>query len=176
MLSEKRLRAVLHEAPLVSFQGSVTRFVYEAFRYGAMPLGALKNGARYNPRGAAALYASFSRACALAEFTRYIPDERRMSAASMLSIDVRLNRALDLTDDAILRLLRTSKDELCSSRFPGDQHPASLLGFHAAKAGIDGLIVWSAVHDEEKNLVVFPDSHTTPPYVVVRSVRENAPP
>lgn len=169
MLQDKHLRAALKKAPLASFHGFVTRFLYEIYRHAAMPNGAMSVGQRYNPRGVAAIYTSFSRACALAEFTQYFADDRPMSAASMLSLDVRLTRVLDLTDPAIQALLSTSSAELCSVRIPGALHPALSIGTAAASLGVDGIIAPSAVH-AGKNLVLYPDAHIVPPYTIVRSI------
>lgn len=170
MLPDIRLRAALKKAPLVSFHGFVTRFMYELYRHAPMPKGAATAGQRYNPPGIAAIYASFSRACALAEFTQYFKNTTPISAASMVSLDVRLSRVLDVTNPEVLDLLHTSTDELRSIRIPGASHPALSLGTAAAALGIDGIIAPSAVF-EDKNLVMFPDAHIRPPYTIVRSIR-----
>ena len=170
MLSESRLRAALQKAPLVSFHGFVTRFMYEMYRHAAMPKGAMRVGQRYNPPGVAAIYTSFSRACALAEFTQNTPDDEPMSAATMVSLDVRLQRVLDLTNSRILRQLGTTMEELCAPRIPDQPHAALSVGTLAAELRVDGIIAPSAVFDG-KNLVIYPDAHIVPPYTLVRSIR-----
>lgn len=169
MLSDKRLRAALKKAPLVLYTGFVTRFAWEQFRLKAMPVGAIKNGGRYNRKGTAAIYTSLSRACAFAEFTQRFPDDMPLDAATMLSLGVKLNHVLDLTDPNTLTLLSTSLDELCSARFPGVDHPALGVGEAAADLGFDGIIAPSAVH-AGKNLVIFPDAHVLPCYTIIRSI------
>lgn len=170
MLPDARLRAALSKAPLVSFHGFVTRFMYEVYRHAPMPKGAMTVGQRYNPPGVAAIYASFSRACALAEFTQYFKNNMPISAASMVSLDVRLSRVLDITNSEILNLLHSSREELCSMRIPGASHPALSLGTAASAMRIDGIIAPSAVFEDD-NLVIYPDAHITPPYTIVRSTR-----
>jgi hypothetical protein len=84
------LRAVLHKAPLFSRKSVlVTRFVFEIYRQSAgSPVGALLNGGRYNSPGTQALYTSFGRATALAEFTQNFGDDQPIAVASMLNISI----------------------------------------------------------------------------------------
>lgn len=169
MLTGSPLRAALETAPLVSFDGSVTRFLWERYRYKAMPDGALQRGGRYNEPGTRAIYTSFSRTCAFLEFTDDRSDEEPLSAASMLSLYVRLRRVLDLTNDDVAALLQTSRDELCQPLFRKTGQPTQQLGTVAASLRIDGIIAPSRVSDK-KNLVIFPDTHTLPPYHVIARV------
>ncbi len=166
MLSESRLRAALRKAPLVSFEGSVSRFLYERYRHKPMPAGSLATGGRYNERGTRAIYTSFSRTCAFLEFTQDKLDDEPMSAVSMLSLHVRLQRVLDLSDGEILATLKTSREELCRPLIRKTGEPTQVLGTIAAANGIDGIIAPSRVC-EEKNLVIFPDTHPVPPYRVI---------
>jgi RES domain-containing protein len=169
----KRLRTALKTAPSLRFERIVTRFVPERYRQLAgSPTGSLLKGGRYNDPGIAALYASLCRSVALREYTLSTPDDMPMGATSMLSLLVRLRRTLDLTDTSLLSAFGTNKEELTSTRVPGKPHPATLLGSTACREGYHGLIVWSALEKNEKNLVVFPENCGRPPYAIVKSVRE----
>ena len=169
MLKDTALEAALQKASLSFLEGTVTRFQYEAYRHGVMPLGSYSHGGRYNNPGTNAIYASFSRTCAFQEFTHNWLDDQPMSAATMLSLCVRLQRVLDLTDDATLTLLQTTRDELCKPLRRRTGEPTQQLGTAAALLRIDGIIAPSRLTDK-KNLVIFPDSHLLPPYRILARV------
>lgn len=166
MLKDTALEAALKSAPLSFYEGTVTRFQYEAFRRGVMPKGSYDHGGRYNEPGTHAIYTSFSRTCAFEEFTQNWPDDAPMSAASMLSLYVKLRRVLDLTDDAVLTTLDTTRDELCKPLRRRTGEPTQQLGTLAAALRIDGIIAPSRLRDAN-NLVIFPDTHLLPPYRVI---------
>lgn len=86
-----------------------------------------------------------------------VPDAPRI----IFTVEVWLQRVVDLTDDAVCALLGVSFDELITpwrlivalGRVP----TTHALGAAGRKAGIEALIVPSAQHPGSKNLVVIPD-------------------
>ncbi len=99
-------------------------------------------GARWNPPGVEALYASLDRATAIAEADHLIAVQplRPRARRSIHLLEVRLMNVLDLSDPALLRSLGV--DELALS---GDDHGhCQALGGAAAFLHCDGLIVPSA--------------------------------
>jgi len=166
------LKAVLQKVPPLSRKSVlVTRFVFEVYRLSAAsPVGALVNGGRYNSPGTQALYTSFGRATALAEFTQNFGDDQPIAVASMLNISIfQLQRLVDLTDPHLTAALGTSVDELTQLRLPRKPIATQYLGDIAENLGVDGLIVWSAQAADQKNLVVFPQNCPAPtaPYLIV---------
>ena len=166
---DAKLRAVLAAAPSAPIRGVVTRFVFERRRMRATsPAGSAKTGGRYNPVGMEALYTSFARATALAEFTQDYLDADPIAVSCMLSLLVSLDRVVDLTSPALLSALETDRAEVISVRIPRKQHVAERIGAAANAVGADGLIVWSARSPGKKNLVIFPSNAVTrPPFLVV---------
>jgi RES domain-containing protein len=168
-VTDARLQAALVQAPFLSIRGVVTRFVFEKRRARATsPAGSAKIGGRFNPAGTEALYTSFSRATALAEFTQNYTDADPIAVASMLSLLVQLDRVIDLTNSQIQESLETSESALTSVRIPRAPHIAERIGSAANVIGADGLIAPSAQAPGTKNLVIFPRNATHwPPYIVV---------
>lgn len=160
---------VLAAAPFVSIRGVVARFVFEKRRSRATsPAGSAKAGGRYNAPGTEALYSSFSRATALAEFTQNYTDADPIAAASMLSLLVRLDRVIDLRDPSLLRALETDESALTGLRIPRASHIAERIGTAASAIGADGLIAPSAQEPGRHNLVIYPrNAAHWPPYIVV---------
>jgi RES domain-containing protein len=162
-----RLRAALEKASLVSYSGVVSRFVFERHRAtSGSPVGSLLVPGRYNAPGIPALYTSFRRIVACAEFTRLVADDQIMDAASMLTLLVRVNRVLDLQNATTRKLLATSREELLAPRIPGKICPTQRLSEAAIAIGVDSIIAPSAVVPTETNLIIFPQQHTIVPYVI----------
>ncbi len=176
MRDEHGIRAVLAAAPLVSYQGTLTRFVFEEFRRTASsPIGAERKSGRYNSRGIPALYTSFYRQTAFSEFTNPFEESHPVGVASMLSLVANLQRVLDLTDGKLLTTLGTSVGELSAPRHFAITSPSQLVGNTVHALGYDGIIVWSAVRATEKNLIVFPtNSSIQTPLLVVTKARSPA--
>jgi RES domain-containing protein len=168
-MTDTQLRAVLAMAPFLSIRGVVTRFVFEKRRTRATsPAGSAKVGGRYNAPGTEALYTSFSRATALAEFAQNYTDADPIAAASMLSLLVQLNRVIDLSIPSLLQALETDESALTGIRIPRAPHIAERIGAAANAVGADGLIAPSAQEPGTRNLVIFPrNAAHWPPYVVV---------
>ena len=161
MFDERRAEAVLQSAPLLSFDGYLTRFIYAAHQRTALEaVGAFHTGGRYNPPGVAALYTSYRRATALIEATQYLEDEDPIKPMLMMSVRLETAALLDLSDPSLLAELGTGREEL-TKRIP-DLHTGTalpqLLGRVAEASGrIRGLIVWSRLLVDERNVVLFPD-------------------
>jgi RES domain-containing protein len=161
VFDERRAEAVLQSAPLLSFDGYLTRFIYAAHQRTALEaVGAFHTGGRYNPPGVAALYTSYRRATALIEATQYLEDEDPIKPMLMMSVRLETAALLDLSDPSLLAELGTGREEL-TKRIP-DLHTGTalpqLLGRVAEASGrIRGLIVWSRLLVDERNVELFPD-------------------
>jgi RES domain-containing protein len=168
-MTDAKFRAVLAAAPSAPIRGVVTRFVFERRRMRATsPAGSAKAGGRYNPAGIEALYTSFTRAAALAEFTQDYLDADPIEVSCMLSLLVSLDHVVDLTEPVLLNELETDRAEVASVRIPRKVHVAERIGAAANAVGADGLIVWSARSPGMKNLVIFPTNAVSrPPFLVV---------
>ena len=168
-MTDAKLRTVLAAAPAIALRTVVTRFVFERHRMRATsPAGSAKAGGRYNPAGIEALYASFTRSGALAEFTQKYREEDPIAASCMLSLLVSLDRVVDLTDAKLLRDMETDEAAVNGGRIPGIAHVAERIGAAANAVGRDGLIVWNAQAQGARNLVIFPNNtHRRPAFAVV---------
>jgi RES domain-containing protein len=168
-MTDAKLQTVLAAAPSRTIRAVVTRFVFEHRRMRATsPAGSAKCGGRYNPAGVEALYTSFRRVAALAEFTKNFSDAEPVAVACMVSLLVSLDRVVDLTDSALLEALGTDETAVTGMRIPLTHHVAERLGGAANAIGADGLIVWSAQEPGTKNLVIFPgNAARRPPFLVV---------
>lgn len=161
MFDERLAEAVLQSAPLLSFDGYLTRFVYAAHQRTALEaVGSFHAGGRYNPPGVAALYTSYRRATALIEATQYFEDEDPIKPMLMMSVRLETAALLDLSDPSLLAELETSREEL-TQRIPdlraGTALPQVLGRVAEASGRIGGLIVWSRLLVDERNVVLFPD-------------------
>jgi RES domain-containing protein len=168
-MTDAKLQTVLAAAPSRAVRAVVTRFVFERRRMCATsPAGSAKCGGRYNPAGLEALYTSFRRVAALAEFTKNFDDAEPVAVACMVSLLVSLDHVVDLTDMALLEALGTDEAAVTGIRIPRTPHIAERLGAAANAVGADGLIVWSAQAPGMKNLVIFPSNAARrPPFLVV---------
>lgn len=139
---------MLEAQPSVSWAGLVYRHVFgENF-----PVAENVTGARWNPPGTAAIYATFERRTALAEGNHAIAVQplRPKIARWIYSLQVEVRSAIDLSDRDLLAQAGVTDVELAS-----DDHTAcQLVGGAAAWLGRDGLIVPSA-RDPGNNLVMF---------------------
>ena len=128
------------------------------------PARANTRGARWNPAGVAAIYASLERQTALAEADYAISSQpiRPRASRSVYQIRVRLERVVDLTDRAMLVPLGVGASELEDV----EQGPCRAIGGAAHWLDRDGLLVPSARSDGT-NLVLFPDrSNVDAPFEV----------
>jgi RES domain-containing protein len=158
VFDERRAEAVLQLAPLLSFdntlRGAPTHCSRSRWR-----LSRGRSG-RYNPPGVAALYTSYRRATALIEATQYFEDEDPIRPMLMMSVRLKTDALLDLSDPNFLDELGTSREEL-TQRIPdfraGMTPPQNVGRVAEASARIGGLVVWSRLLVEERNVVLVPD-------------------
>jgi RES domain-containing protein len=125
------------------------------------------HGARWNPPGIAAVYASFTPETAmkesLAHFRYYgIPPFTAMPRV-FVAVEARLSKVLDLTEGDNRRRLGISERRLleCDWRKEmagGAEALTQLVGRAAKEAGFEALVVRSGEDPEGRNFVVFPDN------------------
>lgn len=124
-------------------------------------------GARWNPPGLEALYASLERATALAESDHLIavqplqPRTRR----TLHHLRIELRHVIDLSDRRLLASLGVDEDALSAD----DYRACQALGGAAAFLHIDGLVVPSARHAGENVVVFFTGGTETPAVHVLGS-------
>jgi RES domain-containing protein len=161
------LEPFFRSAPRSGFSGSVYRICPARYAGNLVSMrGSLLHGARYNIRGYfGALYVSLTRETARREMERYftVPPAGGFVEAS---IALRLTRVVDLTNRKLLRKAGVEWDRLIEAGFRATQE----LGVRAWETGIEALLVPSAAHPEERNLVVFLDNQHPPWRVEVTKV------
>ena len=140
----ERLR-VLPQSP---WQGKAFRHMFGSYP----PNRENTSGARWNPAGVAAIYASLTREGALAEAEHQIAVQpiRPRARRSIYELTVVLNSVLDLTDRTLLLGLGVDEDGLCAD----DMLACREVGGAAASLSCDGILVQSA-RAEAINLVIF---------------------
>ncbi|MBV8906129.1 MAG: RES family NAD+ phosphorylase [Acidobacteriia bacterium] len=153
------LRVFFHSAPTSRFSGTVYRICPARYSENVVSMrGSLLHGARYNLRGYfGALYTSLSKETARREVARYftVPPIGGFVEAS---IDLQLNRVLDLTDRKLLRQAKLQWKQLIQARFYATQE----IGLRAWECGMEALLVPSAADPAERNLAVFLDNQHPP--------------
>jgi RES domain-containing protein len=143
------------------FDAVVWRHMFKAYD----PARANTRGARWNPAGVAAVYASLERDTAVAEAEYAISSQpvRPRASRSLYRIRIGLERVVDLSDRSTLASLGVGASELEDM----DQNPCRAIGGAAHWLDRDGLLVPSARADGT-NLVVFPDrSNVDAPFEVL---------
>jgi RES domain-containing protein len=110
-------------------------------------------GARWNPPGTAARYASLEKETALAEaeYLLSLQNPRPRAIRTLYSIKVRLLSVLDLTSSDLLSRLGITGSKLRDS----DHSACQAIGGAVAWLEHDGLLVLSARH-AGTNLVIYP--------------------
>jgi RES domain-containing protein len=156
------------KTPGAPHRGSYIRAI--PLQFAGSPLsaiGSLRAGGRYNARGAfEVLYLADRPDNALREIEMLpndtgVPTKIHRVPTVIFSVRVRLQRVVDLTQDATRDMLGVSFDELVApwrlivafGRVPMTHR----IGAAARGAGLEGLIVPSARQPRAKNLVVFRD-------------------
>jgi RES domain-containing protein len=190
MLPARQLRRALAGAPLMEVAGPFHRFVqvqYVLERLGVREpaglldaIGSRLGGGRFNPRARLeVLYLALEAETALAEAEAILlgagtPTRTRLASPYVhLGVDGRVMRVLDLTDDAILDRLGTSRAELAAPWRPeqaaGREAATQELGrlAHASRR-IEALRYWSTKRvPDGRCLAVFPDRLRLPSELVV---------
>ncbi len=112
-------------------------------------------GARWNPPGVAAIYASLERETAIAEAEHAIASQplRPRFSRQLYRVRVTLEAVADLTGAGILTDLGVDIQELTSP----EHGPCRTIGGAAHWLGCDGMLVPSARSPHGTNLVVFTD-------------------
>jgi len=164
VLDDESLTAALAKAPPLNFLGHTYRVIDDEFRTDPLSgIGSVLKGGRYNsPHTFEALYTSDSRVTALHEVAALFGDvDAPRSPELILTVDVRLTRVLDLTDEIVCKLLGIATDDLAAP-FLEDQ----LRGGEAATQRLERLIftlrrfsalrVPSAARVGAENLVILP--------------------
>ncbi len=129
-------------------------------------------GARWNPPNSfRTVYASSSPETALAEvlahFRHYSLPLSKAMPRIIVSLEARLQRALDLTDGTVRRLLGVSKRRLLNEPWREEQKKGrealtQAIGRLAFQADWEGLVVPSAAQKDGVNLILFPANLTAP--------------
>jgi len=139
--------------------------------------GSRRFGGRWNPPSFATVYAAFTDATALAEAKAnhlyYGLDPADALPRTIVAVDVKLAKVLDLTDDTVRKSLGVS-----ATRMRGDdwrklnrKHDESLtqaIGRAVYTVGMEGLVVPAC--DGGKNLVCFPENLKDASSVTIRNV------
>jgi RES domain-containing protein len=164
--------AALQVAPPRRFAATVvTRFVFERFRSTmTSTAGARGYGGRWNPQGIGALYTSFERETALAEFTRGIAVDQPLPVAVMGSLIVNVEQAADFTDIRFCRALGVSFADLTGGFSNADYHITQHLGALSYQHPVDAMVVPSAIRRGSSNLVIF-NNHKSTSKAVVTAIR-----
>lgn len=112
-------------------------------------------GARWNPRGVDAIYASLERQTSIAEGEYRVQLEplRPRIRRSVHKMEVRLARVLDLTGKPSLDAVGLTRQDLAST----DMERTQAVGWAAERLGCDGLLVPSVRGEGGTNLVIFPN-------------------
>ena len=150
MTFDRALLEQLGKLPAAPWRGVVYRHMFADYS----PDRENTRGARWNPPGAPAIYASVERALALAEAEYQIGLQpvRPCVRRTVYRIAVTLGSALDLTERAALAGLGVGQAELESL----DHAACQRVGAAVEWLGHDGLLVPSA-RGPGTNLVIFPN-------------------
>ena len=152
MIYEPQFLDFLQEQEGGNWDGEVFRHMFAYFP----PHRENTGGARWNPSGVAAIYASLKRATALAESEHQISLQpvRPRVRRTIYRIQIRLDNALRLPQSALDHLGATA--EVIAAI---DLGPCQMIGGAVAWLEYDGMIVPSARH-QGSNLVLFPTNQS----------------
>ncbi|MFY9781573.1 MAG: RES family NAD+ phosphorylase [Candidatus Baltobacteraceae bacterium] len=164
MHDDATLTAALERIAPSAFSGYTYRIIDDEFRTDPLSgIGSVIRGGRYNaPRRFEALYSSDSRITALYEIAALFGDvDVPHSPELMLTLEVRLSRVLDLTDNALRDALGATEDELVApylqDQLLSGEAPTQRLGRLAFDSNqFSALRVPSAARPAATNFVIFP--------------------
>lgn len=148
MVDPAKLFERLAALPLERWQGTAFRHMFGSYP----PDRENTSGARWNPPGVAAIYASLSRAGVLAEAEHQIVVQPIPTRArrNLYELHIVLNGVFDLTDLRLLAEFGVDEDGLGAD----DMLACREVGAAAASLACDGILVPSA-RTEATNLVIF---------------------
>ena len=148
MLDSAKLPERLKALPFGSWQDTAFRHMFGSYP----PDRENTSGARWNPAGVAAIYASLTREGALAEaeYQLAVQPIRPRARRSIYELAVELSSVLDLTDRMLLAGLGVDEYGLRAE----DMLACREVGGAAASLSCDGILVPSA-RSEAINLVIF---------------------
>ena len=128
--------------------------------------GSRMNGGRWNAKETFhAVYGSMNPELAMTECLahnrRFIIPEWKAMPRVFRALTIKVSRVADLTDGRVRQALRMSADRMIQdawwlSQADGAESLTQAVGRAAFNAGLEGLIVPSAVSPNEANMVVFP--------------------
>jgi len=152
-----RLRVVSSQP----WAGTAFRHMFAAYR----PERENTYGARWNPRGVAAVYASLTAAGALAEAEHRISLQpvRPRARRTLYELRVALVSVLDLTDPSLLQELGVGPRDLRSD----DLAACQAVGSAANAGGHDGILVPSARSDAINLVILTANAAPFPPFEIV---------
>ncbi|MEX2286844.1 MAG: RES family NAD+ phosphorylase [Planctomycetaceae bacterium] len=163
MLNLSRLAGFAQSLELTAYRSTSPKYANEQDLVTGE--GSRQYGGRWNPPGIAAIYSSLTPETAMAEaiaHARYygFPVQSIMPR-TFVAISFKLQRVLDISDAKLRRKLGISKAKLVktdwrAAKDAGQSPVTQAVGQAAFDAGIEALIVPSAVVPTERNLVVFP--------------------
>lgn len=140
--------------------------------------GSRRHGGRWNPPSSfATVYAAFSDTTALAEARAnqvyYGLDPANALPRTIVAVDVRLGKVLDLTDGAVRKSLgvsatRLRNDDWREENRRGDESLTQAIGRAAYQTSLEGLIVPAC--DGKRNLVWFPGNLGRTSKATIRNV------
>lgn len=131
------------------FAGEIYRHMFDDYP----PSRINTSGARWNPRGVAAIYTSLERETALAEAAHALAVQpfRPKVRRTVYRVRVRLNQVVALAQAGILKTVDLSREQIESDDLEACQH----IGGAVRWLGSDGMLVPSA-RCAGTNLVIFP--------------------
>lgn len=168
MLTARGLEKKLKNLKLSAFSQVTYRLIHaKYYQTSLLAIGSMKFAGRYNPKEQyEVLYLADSPITALQEVNAVFRSNAQLFPVKdipriLLSIECQLSNILDLTDEAIVKELGTSFQELTGSWVLHSQSslpPTQLLGKACFENGaIEALKVPSAQDARAFNLAVFPD-------------------
>lgn len=163
MIHDPVLLDALERFDTESWQGRVYRHVLGS----AQPELANERGARWNPPGTSALYASLTEATAKAEGDHVIAMQPVPPRATrtIYELDVSIARLLDLTDASRLAAIGITEEDFESIPW----EPCQRVGGAVTWLGHDGLLIPSVRDTDGSNLVIFTTNQPASSEIVVRA-------
>lgn len=135
--------------------------------------GSRRVGGRFNPAGEfGAIYPSLDLETAVAELVRRADrtgvELDQLLPRILLTIDIRLQKVLDLADGEVRDNWGVTKEDLASD----DHRPCRDVGRAARRAGYEAILFPSAARESGRNLAVFLDRLTPTSRLDIVEIRE----